>query len=145
MTFEPLSPPHRRHNIRAKVNLKRPRIAGDRGEGTGMSMFGFGQRLAAVVGTLALLSVLVAAPAIARAPSWSHKDAHVCLQPGAGKAGCTSVARAFYVDGAQYHAKTKSDLAHAAAAAQASYFHGPDLRTAYGITAQGDPSRVIAI
>ena len=110
-----------------------------------MSMIGFGQRLAVVVAALTLLSVLVAAPAIAKPPSWSHKDTHVCLQERAGHAGCTSVARAFYVDGAEYHAKTKSDIAHAAAAAQSTYFHGPDIRTAYGITAQGDPSKVIAI
>ena len=110
-----------------------------------MSMIGLGQRLAVVVAALTLLSVLVAAPAIAKPPSWSHKDTHVCLQERAGHAGCTSVARAFYVDGAEYHAKTKSDIAHAAAAAQSTYFHGPDIRTAYGITAQGDPSKVIAI
>src|SRR5829696_10263189 len=105
----------------------------------------FGQRLAALFAALVLLSVVVAAPASAKPPTWSHKDAPVCGQQGGDRAGCTSVARAFYVDGVKYHAKTKGDLAHAAAAAQATYFHGPDIRTAYGITIQGDPSRVIAI
>ncbi len=108
-------------------------------------MIRFGQRLAAVLAALVLLSVVVAAPVSAKPPTWSHKDAAVCQQQGGGHAGCTSVARAFYVDGAKYHAKTKGDLARAAAAAQATYFHGPDIRTAYGITAQGNPSKVIAI
>jgi len=111
-----------------------------------MSMITFGQRLAAVVAaSLLLLSVVGAPPAAARAPSWSHRDAHVCGQPGAGQARCTSVARAFYLDGREYQARTESDFAAAAAATQTTWFHGPDLRTAYGITAQGDPSKVVAI
>jgi Bacterial Ig-like domain (group 2) len=111
-----------------------------------MSMITFGQRLAAVVAaSLLLLSVVGAPPAAARAPSWSHRDAHVCGQPGAGQARCTSVARAFYLDGREYQARTESELATAAAATQTTWFHGPDLRTAYGITAQGDPSKVVAI
>src|SRR4051812_45649611 len=108
-------------------------------------MIRFGQRLAAVVAALVLLSVAVAAPVSAKPPTWSHKDAAVCPPQSHGQAGCTSVARTFYVDGAKYHARTMGDLARAAAAAQATYFHGPDIRTAYGITAQGNPSKVIAI
>ncbi len=109
-------------------------------------MIRFGQRLAAVVaGSLLLLSLIGAAPAAAKAPSWSHKDAHVCGQPGAGQARCTSIARSFYVDGHAYHATSKVALASAAAADQVSYVTGSSIRTAYGLTAQGDPSMVIAI
>ena len=111
-----------------------------------MSMIRFGRRLAAVVAAaLLILSVVGVAPVLARAPSWSHRDARVCGQPAAGQARCTAVARAFYQSGRMYQARTESDLARAAAAAQATWFHGPDIRTAYGITAQGDPSRVVAI
>ena len=110
-----------------------------------MSMITFGQRLAAVAAASLLLSVVGAPPAAARAPSWSHRDAHVCGQAGAGQARCTSVARAFYLDGVEFDARTASDLATAAAAAQATWYNGTSIRTAYGITAQGDPSRVVAI
>ena len=110
-----------------------------------MSMNTVGQRLAAVVAASLLLSVVGAPPAAARAPSWSHRDAHVCGQAGAGQARCTSVARAFYLDGVEFDARTASDLATAAAAAQATWYNGTSIRTAYGITAQGDPSRVVAI
>jgi len=109
-------------------------------------MITFGQRLAAVVaGSLLLLSVVGAAPAAAKAPSWSHRDAHVCGQPGAGKAHCTSVARSFYVDGHPYQTRTKKALADAAAAARVDYVTGTSIRTAYGLTAEGDPSLVVAI
>ncbi|HEY5516610.1 MAG TPA: hypothetical protein VIK12_10440 [Pengzhenrongella sp.] len=111
-----------------------------------MSMNTVGQRLAAVAAaSLLLLSVVGAPPAAARAPSWSHRDAHVCGQAGAGQARCTSVARAFYLDGVEFDARTASDLATAAAAAQATWYNGTRIRIAYGITAQGDPSRVVAI
>ena len=110
-----------------------------------MSMITFGQRLAAVAAASLLLSVVGAPPAAARAPSWSHRDAHVCGQAGAGQARCTSVARAFYLDGVEFDARTASDLATAAAAAQATWYNGTRIRIAYGITAQGDPSRVVAI
>jgi len=59
----------------------------------------FGQRLAALFAALVLLSVVVAAPVTAKNPTWSHKDAAVCRQEADEHAGCTSVARAFYVDG----------------------------------------------
>ncbi len=105
----------------------------------------FGQRFAAMVAAVLLLSVVAAAPAVAGQPSWSHRDQRVCSQPGAGHARCTSIARTFYRDGSPYHARTKGELAAAAPADQLSWFHGPDLRTAYGITGAGDPSRVVAI
>jgi hypothetical protein len=108
-------------------------------------MIRFGQRLGAIVASLLLVAALGAPPAVARTPSWSHRDAHVCGQPGAGKVRCTSVARAFYLDGREYQAARESDLAAAAAAAQASYYNGTSIRTAYGISAQGDPSQVVAI
>ncbi len=47
--------------------------------------------------------------------------------------------------GTAYQARTESDLAAAAAAAQATYYSGTTIRTAYGITASGDPSQVVAI
>jgi len=108
-------------------------------------MISFGRRLAALIAAALILSALVTSPVAARPPSWSHRDAAVCAQPGAGKARCTSIARTFYRDGQVYQARTESDLARAADAAPQPWFHGPDLRTAYGISAQGDPSRVIAI
>ena len=108
-------------------------------------MISFGRRLAALIAAALILSALVTSPVAARPPSWSHRDAAVCAQPGAGKARCTSIARTFYRDGQVYLARSESDLAHAADAAAQAWFHGPDLRTAYGISAQGDPSRVIAI
>jgi hypothetical protein len=110
-----------------------------------MSVIMFGRRLAAVVIASLLLVSVVGTPAAARAPSWSHQDAHVCGKPGAGQARCTSVARTFYFDGRAYEARTESALAAAAAAAQATYYSGTSIRTAYGLTAQGNPSRVVAI
>ena len=109
-------------------------------------MISFGQRLAAIVATaLLLLSVVGAASAAASVPSWSHRDAHVCGQPGPGQAHCTSVARTFFLDGRAYQARTESALADAAAAALATYYDGTSIRKAYGMTAQGDPSLVVAI
>jgi hypothetical protein len=108
-------------------------------------MFGFGRRLAAVVAAALLLSIFVAAPAVARAPAWSHRDARVCGTTGSDQARCTSIARTFYLNGSAFHARTKADLRVVPTVAQTSWFHGPDLRTAYGITAQGDPSKVVAI
>ena len=102
----------------------------------GLKMTGsrLGRRLAAIVAASTLMFALGAAPATAQPPSWSHKDAHVCAKPGDGQARCTSVARTFYLDGRPYLARTESDLDRAAAQAQQPWFHGPDLRTAYGIT-----------
>ena len=108
-------------------------------------MFGFGRRLAALVAAALLLSIFAAAPVAAQAPSWSHKDARVCAATGADQARCTSIARTFYLNGTKFQAKTKSALRAVPTAAQTTWFHGPDLRTAYGITATGDPSKVVAI
>ena len=104
-----------------------------------------GRRLAAIIAASTLVFVLGAAPAVAQPPTWSHRDAHVCAKPGAGQARCTSIARTFYLDGRPYQARTESDLDRVAPQAQQAWFHGPDIRTAYGITAHGDPSRVVAI
>jgi subtilase family serine protease len=104
------------------------------------------QRLAAIVAAALLLSVVAAAPAGADQPSWSHHDQRVCSEPGANQAECTSIVRSFYRNGRPFHARTEAELAAAADTAdQVSYFHGTDLRTAYGITGQGDPSKVVAI
>src|SRR6478736_4416462 len=46
-------------------------------------------RLAAVIAGCLLLLSVVAAPVVAKPPSWSHHDAHVCGQPGEGQASCT--------------------------------------------------------
>jgi hypothetical protein len=111
-----------------------------------MAIIAFGRRLAVVLAaSFILLLAAGAAPATARAPIWSHRDARVCSESATGRAQCTAIARSFYLGGSQVGARTEGDLARAAAAAQTSWFHGPDLRTAYGITAQGDPSRVVAI
>ncbi len=109
-------------------------------------MISFGQRLATVVATsLLLLSVVGASPVAAKAPAWSHKDSHVCGQSGPDQASCTAIARTFYVDGRESPARTKAALKDAAAAAAASYYDGTSIRTAYGMTAVGDPSLVVAI
>lgn len=110
-------------------------------------MIRFGQRFAAMVAAVLLLSGVAAAPAIAQQPSWSHRDQRVCSQPGADQARCASIARTIYRNGRPFQARTKAELAAAAAAAGVGYFHGADLRTAYGIAVDqiGDPSKVIAI
>jgi hypothetical protein len=112
-----------------------------------MSMIRYGRRLAAVVSASLLLLAMVGPTATdAKPPSWSHSDAHVCGPAKAGDATCMSVARTFYRDGKKVSAPTLGVLAaDASAADQVTWFHGTDLRTAYGITAQGDPSRVVAI
>ena len=75
-------------------------------------MIRFGQRVAAIVaGALLLFSVVGALPAAAKAPSWSHKDAHVCGRPGPDQVRCTAIARAFYVDGQETATRTKKALA----------------------------------
>ena len=108
-------------------------------------MISLGRRLATVVSVSVLVFALGAAGAAAKPPTWSHRDAHVCAKAGSGQARCTSLARTFYVDGRAYHARNEADLARVAAEVQPTWFHGPDIRTAYGITGQGDPSRVVAI
>ncbi len=110
-------------------------------------MIRFGQRFAAIVAALLLLSVVAAVPAVAGRPTWSHRDQRVCGQPGADQARCSSIARTLYRNGRPFHAQTIAELAAAAAAADVTWFGGADLRTAYGIPADqmGDPSKVIAI
>ena len=108
-------------------------------------MIRFTRRLAAVVAAVLLLSVVGTPPAVATTPTWSHRDARVCGQAGPGQARCLSIVRTFYHDGHAVHARTESDLAAATPADQVTWFHGPDLRTAYGITGQGDPAWVVAI
>jgi len=111
-----------------------------------MSMITFGRRLAAVVSaSLLLLAVVGATGADAKPPSWSHRDARVCGPASAGNATCMSIARTFYRDGKKVTASTAALLAPMAGVDGDWYFHGPDLRTAYGMTALGDPSRVVAI
>src|SRR3954452_13005781 len=109
-------------------------------------MIRFGQRSAAVVaGALLLFTLIGALPAAAAAPTWSHKDAHVCGQPGQAHVRCQAIARAFYLDGQEVPTRSKSALKQTAAAAGVSYQTGKSLPTAYGLTAQGDPSKVVAI
>jgi hypothetical protein len=111
-----------------------------------MSVIKFGQRPAAVAAAVFfVMSVVGASPAIAQAPAWSHRDAQVCARPGPARARCTAVARTFYRDGRVYRAPNRSALAAAAAADGVGYYNGTSIRTAYGLTAQGDASRVIAI
>ncbi len=108
-------------------------------------MIGSIRRPAAVFAATLFLLGLAATPAAANPPSWSHRDARVCGQAGHDDASCTSIARTFFVNGHRFEAHTKADLEALPMAAQPVWFHGPDLRTAYGITGQGDPSRVVAI
>ncbi|HEV8402947.1 MAG TPA: hypothetical protein VGQ31_07910 [Candidatus Limnocylindrales bacterium] len=111
-----------------------------------MSKIRSGQRLAAfVAGALLLFSVVGALPVAAKAPAWSHRDSQVCSQPGPDQARCTAIARSFFVDGHEVVSRTKAALDVTTAAAQATSFDGTELRTAYGLTAQGDPSLVVAI
>ena len=77
--------------------------------------------------------------------SWGHRDARVCGQPGQSVASCNSVARILQRDGQNFLSKTLAELRDAARAAASVSYTAVGIRTAYGITAQGDPSRVIAI
>ena len=109
-------------------------------------MIRFAQRLAVVMAAALLLAALVgAAPATAKGLGWTHRDSHACGKAAAGEARCTAIARSFFHDGKAFHAGTRSALATAAAADLVGYVNGSTIRTAYGITAQGDPSRVVAI
>src|SRR5262249_28611282 len=103
------------------------------------------QRLVAAVAAASLLLVVAGPPVAAKAPAWSHRDARVCAPAANGHARCMSMVRSFAHDGRAYRATTDRALGVAAAATKTTWFHGPDLRTAYGIAAQGDPSKVIAI
>src|SRR4051795_10382164 len=109
-----------------------------------MSMIGSRRLTAIGAGALLLFSV-AAAPVVAKPPAWSHSDARVCGQPGPGQARCTAIARTFSKDGRRVHTEAPLALDEATAAAGVGHFDGTTIRTAYGITGEGDPSRVIAI
>ena len=106
-------------------------------------------RKQAAVMAVAVMLALLGAPSAAAAgpgagPSWTHQDVHVC-NPAAGQAACTSIARVLYENGIPYQAATPAQLQAAARAAASISFTAVGIRTAYGITGQGDPSKVIAI
>jgi subtilase family serine protease len=108
-------------------------------------MTAFVRRLAAFVAGSAMVALLVAPSALAAAPSWSHRDAHICGPGAADQAGCTSIARVLYANGLEYRAATPAQLKKAAQAAASVSYTAVGIRAAYGILGQGDPSRVIAI
>jgi hypothetical protein len=100
----------------------------------------------AVVMTAAMVMSLVAAPSISASGTvWSHRDAKVCAPADPGSAACDSVARVLFVNGLEFHAASPADLRAAARPAASVSYSAVGIRTAYGITTSGDPSRVIAI
>ena len=109
----------------------------------------FVRKQAAVIAVAAMLALLGAPSAAAAgpgaSPSWTHQDVHVCNPAGTDQAACTSIARVLYENGLPYQAATPAQLQAAARAAASISFTAVGIRTAYGITGQGDPSRVIAI
>lgn len=113
----------------------------------------FVRKQAAVIAAAAMISLLAAPSAAGASPgagpgaghSWSHQDVHVCSKSAAGRAACTSIARVLYADGLEYQAGNQSQLDNAARAAASVSYTAVGIRTAYGITGQGDPSRVVAI
>jgi Bacterial Ig-like domain (group 2) len=102
-------------------------------------------RFAALMAAAMLIAMLGASSIAAASPTWSHRDARICGSSAADQAACASVARVLYADGAAYHAKSPADLGRVAKAAASVSYTAVGVRKAYGITAQGDPSRVIAI
>ena len=114
-----------------------------------MAVTTFVRKQAAVM-AVAVMLALLGAPSAAAAgpgagPSWTHQDVHVCNPAGTDQAACTSIARVLYENGIPYQAATPAQLQAAARAAASISFTAVGIRTAYGITGQGDPSRVIAI
>jgi subtilase family serine protease len=109
----------------------------------------FVRKLAAVIAVAALVTLLTAPSVVAAGGSagsrWSHRDAHVCSQAAGDQAACTSIARVFYANGQEYLATTPAQLRAAARNAASVSYTAVGVRSAYGITGQGDPSRVIAI
>ncbi len=109
----------------------------------------FVRKQAAVMAVAAMLALLGAPSAAAAgpgaSPSWTHQDVHVCNAAGTDQAACTSIARVLYQNGLPYRAATPAQLQAAARAAASISFTAVGIRAAYGITGQGDPSRVIAI
>jgi subtilase family serine protease len=114
-----------------------------------MAVTTFVRKQVAVMAVAAMLALLVAPSAAAAGPgtgpSWSHQDVHVCSPTGTDQAACTSIARVLYANGLVYQAATPAQLQAAARAASSVSFTAANIRTAYGITGQGDPSKVIAI
>ncbi|MHB8959960.1 MAG: Ig-like domain-containing protein [Candidatus Limnocylindrales bacterium] len=102
-------------------------------------------RFAALMAAAMLIAMLVPSSTAAASPTWSHRDMRICGASAADPAACASVARVLYANGAAYHAKSPADLGRAAKAAASVSYTAVGIRTAYGITAVGDPSRVIAI
>ncbi len=102
-------------------------------------------RFAALMAAAMLIAMLGASSIAAASPTWSHRDARVCASSAADQAACASVARVVYADGAAYDAQSPADLGRVAKAAASVSYTAVGIRTAYGITAQGDPSRVVAI
>ncbi len=112
-----------------------------------MAVTTFVRKQAALAAAAVMIALLAAPSAAAAGPGagqrWTHQDAHVC-NPAAGQAACTSIARVLYANGLEYHAATPAQLQAAARAAASISFTAVGIRAAYGITGQGDPSKVIA-
>ena len=103
------------------------------------------RRLLALAAAALVLSLLTLPAADAAAPAWSHRDVRVCGTPASGAAACRSIARVLYANGKAYRASSRHDLDRIARPAASVSYSAVGIRTAYGITAQGDPSRVVAI
>jgi subtilase family serine protease len=103
------------------------------------------RRLVAVLAAAMVISLLAAPAAGASQPTWTHRDNHVCAKAGPGDAACASIAHVLYQNGAVYHARTARELDTVAKPAATVSYSAVGIRKAYGITASGDPSRVIAI
>lgn len=98
------------------------------------------------VAAAALAVSLVGLPVVAAgAPAWSHRDARVCAHDAGDSVACQAVVRQLFAGGAAYHARTPGDLDRIAVPAASTSYTAVGIRTAYGITGTGDPSRVIAI
>ncbi len=103
------------------------------------------RRVTAAAAALLLMSGLIASTATAAAPTWSHRDARVCPPGTADTAACDSVARMLFQDGLPYVARSPQDFGRIAKPAASVSYTAVGIRTAYGITGVGDPSKVIAI
>jgi subtilase family serine protease len=88
-----------------------------------------------VAGTIATLLLASLGPT-AEAAKVTYQNYSVCTKATAGKAGCLAVRRKVLVGGIEQHLVSAN---------AAGGFGANDLRTAYGITAQGTKNKVIAI
>ena len=102
-------------------------------------------RFAPLMAAAMLIAMLGPSSTAAASPTWSHRDSRICGPSAADEAACASVARVLYANGAAYHAKSPADLSRVARAAASVSYTAVGIRSAYGIAAVGDPSRVIAI